>query len=201
MRWTIGTAAALLLATACGPPPAGGSHTFVVSHRDLLWSPFTSGPSTNVEGTITNIGVDPAEYTVELVASSGEADSDVVTDVLPGETGIWSVFFTGDVTVAQTRVAASEKMAAPVDAVAVITSQHPVLAVDAPGPVTEVEGAVTNTGATVGAFSIELQATSGEVCSTSEVDVPPAQTVPWSAFCLGTGTFRILRTTTYVPPS
>jgi len=202
MNWRLSaTAAALVVAAAaCVPTPVGSSHNFVVSYRGLLRSPFTSVPSTLVQGTVTNTGLDPADYTVELVTSSGEANSDVVTNVLPGETAIWSVSFTGDVTVTQTRVAAADKMAALVPAAAVITSQQPALVFDAPGPITEVKGTITNAGTPVGEFSIELQATTGEVCATSIAGEPPGQTVAWSAFCLGTGTFRILRTTTATPP-
>ena len=125
MRWKFAAAAvAFAVTTACVPKPIGPSHNLVVSYRALLWSPFTPGPSTLVQGTVTNTGVAPADYTVELVMSSGETQPAAVADVLVGETAIWSAGFTGDVTISQVRVTSSAKIASSVPAVAAITSQR-----------------------------------------------------------------------------
>jgi hypothetical protein len=191
--------AALVVASACVPRPIGPSYNLVVSHRSLGGSPFTPGPWTIVQGTITNTGVAPADYTVELVSSSGETQPNVVLDVLVGQTAIWTATFDGDVTVAELGVTSTPHVVGPVPALAVITSQKVTLYADAPGPMTEIRGTVTNTGTTVGNFSIELQANTGEVAAAQALGVSAGQTVPWATAALGTGTSRIVRITTYHP--
>ena len=47
----------------------GLSYNLVVSHRSLGASPFVPGPWTIVQGTVTDAGVTPADYTVELVGA------------------------------------------------------------------------------------------------------------------------------------
>jgi hypothetical protein len=59
---------------------------------------------------------------------------------------------------------------------------------------------VTNIGASIGSFVIEVQATSGEVSSFVRQDVPPNQSAPWAVLFAGTVAGRILRVTTYHPP-
>jgi hypothetical protein len=92
------------------------------------------------------------------------------------------------------------KVAGPVSATAVITSQETKLFADASGPMTEIRGTVTNTGSTAGRFSIEFQANTGEVGFAPGTDVPAGQTVPFVGIGDGTGTFRIVRITTAPPP-
>jgi hypothetical protein len=123
-----------------------------------------------------------------------------VHDVLVGETAIWWTTINGDVTVSQVAVTSTPKVARPVPATAVLTSQRPVFLADAIGPMTEIRGTVTNTGTTEGNLSIELQANTGEVGSASAFEVPVGQTVPWVTTADGTGTFRIVRITTSPPP-
>jgi hypothetical protein len=202
MKWKVAAAlAAFIVTSACVPKPIGLSYNLVVSNRSLGWSPFVAGPWTIVQGTVTNTGVAPADYSVELVSSSGQTQPSAVLDVLVGETAIWSASLTGDVEVAQVRVSSTAKSAGPVPAVAVITAQQIAFYADAPGPMTEVRGTVTNTGSSPGDFSIELQANTGEVGAAQVLDVPAGQTVPWSTAVLGTGTVRIVRITTYhLPP-
>jgi hypothetical protein len=202
MRWKVAAAIAafVVVTSACVPKPMGLSYNLVVSHRSLGASPFVPGPWTIVQGTVTNTGVTPADYTVELVVASGETQPSAVLDVLVGQTAIWSARLTGDVEVAQVRVTSSAKVVGPVAAVAVITSQQLAFYADAPGPITEIRGMVTNTGSTSGSFSIEFQANTGEVGSAQGLEVPAGQTVPWVTVALGTGTFGIVRITTYHPP-
>jgi hypothetical protein len=192
-------AAFILVTSACVPKPIGPSHNLVVSHRTLGYSPWVSGPFTIIQGTVTNTGVTPADYTVEVVASSGETQPSSVLDVLVGETGIWSTTLDGDVEVSQVRVSASTKIVGPVPAVAVITSQQVGAYADAPARLYDIRGTVTNTGTTAGRFSIELQSNTGAVGATSAIEVPAGQTVPWNTVVLATGTYRILRITTYHP--
>ena len=102
--------ASLVVASAgCVPTPTGLSHNFVVSYRAPTGSIFVPGIRTAVQGTITNTGVTAADYSVQLVSSSGETTSGAATNVLVGETAVWWVFFDGDVTVAQVGVTSSPK--------------------------------------------------------------------------------------------
>ena len=201
MTWrAVAGGAALLVASACVPPPAGLSHNFVVSYRALTASPFVPGIRTAVQGTITNTGVTAADYLVHLVSSSGETTSGAATNVLVGETAVWWVVLDGDVTVSQVGVISSSKNVSPVSAAAVITSQRTSIVFDFDAPLaTTVQGTLTNTGATTGNFAVELQANTGEVGTASALEVPPGQTAQWAALFHGAVTAGILRTTTAPP--
>jgi hypothetical protein len=89
----------------------------------------------------------------------------------------------------------SPKLVGPVSAVANIASQRS----GSFPPVTVVQGTVTNTGGSVGSFTIELQADTGAVTTASAYDVQPGQTMEWATIFPGHGTARILRTTTLRP--
>jgi hypothetical protein len=193
--------AAFLVASACGPPPPLGlSHDFAVSYRALSASPFIPGVRTVVQGTITNTGVSGADYSVQLVSSSGETTSAAARNVLVGETAVWWVFLDGDVTVAQDGVTSSPRVVSPVAANAVITSQRTSMLADFDAPLaTTVQGTLTNTGVTSGSFTVELQANSGEVGTALASGVSAGQTVPWAAVFHGSVTARIIRITTSEP--
>ena len=138
MKWSVVVGgAALVVATACVPPPPTGlSHNFVVSYRAQTASPFIPGVRTTVQGTITNTGVTAADYSVQLVSSSGETTSGAATNVLIGQTAVWRVTLDGDVTVAQAGVTSSAKNVGPVAALAVITSERTATLMDSDAPST-----------------------------------------------------------------
>ena len=186
--------AAFVVSSACVPPPPKDlSNNFVVSYAGPAPSDFMTVRA--VQGTVTNTGVTPADYSVEVVASSGQTASYDALDVLAGQTAIWFIGVEGDVTVAQTTVTSSATTASPVPAVATITRLRN------GGLVTVVDGTVTNTGGSAASFDIELQANSGGVAIASAHDVQPGQTVGWSGlFISPTATARIVRITTFHPP-
>jgi len=195
MKWTTLAAVGVtsLLASACVPPPPKDlSSNFVVSYVGYFAGDISPG-ATSVAGTVTNTGVTPANYSVEVLASSGDTASYAALDVLAGQTAIWWVNLAGDVTVAQTRVTSSATIASPVPAVATITHFDDQIFF------TFAEGTVTNTGGSTASFNIELQANSGGVAIASAHDVQPGQTVGWSGAFPGRGTARIVRTTTFHP--
>jgi hypothetical protein len=197
MRWKLVAAtAAFVVTSGCvPPPPVGLSHDFVLSYITPAPSDFESG--TLFQGTVTNTGVTPADYTVALVGSSGQTGTDAVWDVLVGQTAVWSVTLTGsDVTISQAGITASPKVTGPVSAVATITRQDP-----QGGWYTSVYGTVTNTGSSVAKFAIELQANTGSVTTAQTDDVPPGGTAEWFTIFLGPGAARILRTTIVHSPA
>ena len=187
--------AAFVVSSACVPPPPKDlSSNFVLSYVGFFAGDLPPG-ATSVGGTVTNTGVTSADYSVEVVASSGQTASYDALDVLAGQTAIWFIGLSGDVTVAQTTVTSSATTASPVPAVATITRLRN------GGLVTVVDGTVTNTGGAAASFDIELQANSGGVAIASAHDVQPGQTVGWSGLFIGpTATARIVRITTFHPP-
>ena len=197
MRWGVAAAgAALLVGSACVPPvPMSLSYDFVVSY--IGPSPGEFAPaSTLFGGTVTNTGVTAADYTVTLEGSNGPTGSATVLDVLVGQTAVWSVTLVGsDLTLSQAGVTSTQKVVSPVSAVASITGQRPG---DFP-PHIQLQGTLTNTGSSIGTFSIEIQSSSGAV-SWASASAAPGQTVEWLTILFGTGTARIIRTTTLHPP-
>jgi hypothetical protein len=153
-----------------------------------------------VQGTITNTGVTGADYSVQLVSSSGEATSGAATNVLVGETAVWWVILDGDVTVAQVGVTSSPKVVRHIAAHAVITSQRTSMLADFDAPLaTTVLGTLTNTGDPSGNFTVELQANTGEVGTAVVLGVPVGKTASWVAVFHGSVTARIIRITTSEP--
>ena len=208
MKWKpLAVGVACLSASACVPPPAGPSHNFVVSYVAPV-TPSFSSPNrfTAVQGTITNTGPTAADYTVEVSPSSGETQSGLAVDVLAGQTATWQTLLAGLVTVSEVQVTSTATVAAPVHAVAAITSQKRVLYADGPGWLTVVMGTLTNTGTTTRDFAIELQATNGQVTtpraerSPGAAGVLPGHTVTWVAPVGGNATARIIRVTNSSPP-
>jgi len=163
--------------------------------------PIGNSPTfTRVEGTITNTGPTAANYTIQVWSSSGSTSSATALDVLAGQTATWTTLLVGLVTVAGVEVTSTPAVAAPVPAVAMITSQRRVMYLD-DGWRTEVRGTVTNTGTTMTYFWIELQATNGEV-ATAEPGVSygvsgvlPGDTVEWATLVSDNTTARIIRVT------
>jgi hypothetical protein len=190
---------ALMVTGACVPPPVSLSHNFVVSY--IAPDARDSSVWTDAHGTVTNTGATPADYVVELVASSGENRSVTVEDVLVGQTALWWTKFPPGVTIFQAGTTASPTVAAPVPAVAAITSQEPAAWVMSYIPNgTWVRGTVTNTGMLAACFVIELQASSGEVGMAFYYGtVRPGETVPWQTGFHGRVVARILRTTYHCP--
>jgi hypothetical protein len=199
MKWKPVVAGVALLATNACVPPKSLSHDFVVSY--IAPDARDSSAWTAVQGTITNTGASPADYLVEVVASSGETQSVTVSDVLAGQTAIWATKFPPGVTIAKAGASASTTAATPVSAVAEITVQAPLALVSGYIPNgTWVSGTLTNTGPSMSCFVIELQASSGEVEWAVVFNaVHPGQTLPWQAGFHGRVIARILRTTIQCP--
>jgi hypothetical protein len=186
LRWKLAVGSvAFMMAPACvTPPPKDLSNSFTVTYSATFMT------STAVAGTVTNTGPTPADYSVEVSASSGETASYTALDVLAGQTAVWFIGLEGRVAVSQTRVTSSATIASPVPAVATITRYHDQVIA------TLAQGTVTNTGSSTASFDIELQASSGAVAIASVNDVQPGQTVEWSRSYAGRGTARVVRITT-----
>jgi hypothetical protein len=191
--------AALLVTSACVPPPTSLSHNFVVSY--IAPDARDSSVWTAVQGTVTNTGVTPADYLVELVASSGETRSVEIADVLIGQTALWSTKLPLGDTISQAGATSSPTAATPVPAVAEITSHEPGALVMSYIPNgTWVRGTLTNTGTSIACLAVELQANSGEVKMAGFFGiVEPGETVPWQTGFHGRVIARILRTTFFCP--
>ena len=200
MKWKIlAVGVACLLASACVPPPAGPSHNFVVSYvapnHGLLFPRQLHHGRRHRHQHRTK----PGDYTVHLVASSGESVIATASDVLAGQTAIWSTAFADQVTVSETGVTSSSSSDdGPVPAAAMITSQEHKGLIDF-GDGTEVKGTVTNTGTAPGSFVVELQANTGEVTFGTRSDVAAGQTGTWLTIFHGAAIARIIRITAATP--
>jgi hypothetical protein len=81
------------------------------------------------------------------------------SNVLPGQSAIWSTTLNGQVGARLVRVTASTVEVPWVYGTAAITSVGP----SASGGSTDVSGTVTNTGSATASYAVELKASSGEV--------------------------------------
>jgi hypothetical protein len=207
MRWgVVAVSAACLIGSACvdrppaaQPPLAVNTFSIDVSYIAPVSLPGFAYPFTNIDGTVTNTGSGPVHYTVHVEASSGETGTFVANSVLPGQTAVWVSRFLGDVTPADVKVTwETGYYNGPTPAVAAVTSVTPTQRPDI-GAATEIKGTVTNTGMTAGNFSVELQASNGQVSWGAVANVPGQASATWTSVFYGSvTTVRIVRITPWV---
>ena len=90
MKWTVvvGGAALVVARRACHRRLPACPTTSSCRTEHGRQAPLPRGGGTAVQGTITNTGVTAADYSVQLVSSSGETTSGAAINVLIGQTAV-----------------------------------------------------------------------------------------------------------------